>query len=336
MTLALRILIASSIFCVVIITILLLQKKGFLKHLFFTVSMLVFSMLFLVCASAFFRYEYSGYQGLYKWDERPSKINQKLNDYKFNNLEIDVLEEFSNSKNTLIGYGKFLEESAQTYNPEEHPYNSLLIEYFISNFEKNEYNLEYWQEVDTIINSIYTGENPYYNIKNTDPYYPITIVPSYYELNNAFQSQNTYQEFSKIEDIEYQGKVLYLQRKIKNFDRSSESIEELWKRNKVFIYTIISKSTYSSISKMVDDLITIYDRIIQEPNYKEFYLKHNIYTDTEYHDSYDNEVFLSFPTKEFVQYHRSWGFGFWDRRIEEENDKTVYKILKEIQAHYKY
>ncbi len=212
----------------------------------------------------------------------------------------------------------------------------MLEEEIIAKFQAKEYNLEYWKEINTILNSIYTGQNPY-DIKENTPYYPITIVPAKHEINNQFEWQEDI-EFNKSEDIEYKGKILYLQRKIKNFDRSSESILELWKNNKMFIYTIISKSTYDSMSKMVDDLITIYDRIIQEPNYREFYAEHNIFIDENENQGidYDNEVFLSFPTKEFVDsFDDYWGFGFWDRRIEEDNDKVVYQILKEIQAHYK-
>ncbi len=336
MTFALQILILSSIFCVLIITLLLIQKRGYLKHKIFTFLILFSSILFLIASSAFFYYEYSGFQSLKNRHKKPSNINQKLVEYKFNNLEIDVLEEFSKAKNILVGYENFLEESARNYNPDDFSYDNLLKEEMISKFQKKEYSLEYWQEVDTILNSIYKGENPY-GIERSEPYYPIVIVPSVSGFYNAFQSQED-REFSKSEDIEYKSKIIYLQRKIKSFDRSSKSIVELWKKNKMFIYTIMSKSTYNSISKMFNDLISIYDRIIQEPNYIEFYKKHNIYadTDTDYKYEYDNEVFLSFPTKEFVEsYTNYWGFGFWDRRIEEENEKVVYEILKEIQTHYK-
>ena len=127
-------------------------------------------------------------------------------------------------------------------------------------------------------------------------------------------------------------KLTYVQRKIKTFDRSSERIEGLWSKNKVFIYTILTKAKYNKIAKTVDNLITVHNRIIQEQNYKEFYTNHNLYTNDDYYD----EVFLSYPSKEIVDsFNNNWLFGFWDRRFEENNDQTVYKILKEIQAHYK-
>ncbi len=61
MTFTLQILIASSVFCIVIITLLIIQKIGYLKHKIFTVLMLFASMLFLVAATTLFYCEYSVY-----------------------------------------------------------------------------------------------------------------------------------------------------------------------------------------------------------------------------------------------------------------------------------
>lgn len=321
MTFALQVLIASSVFCVVIITIFLLQKRDYLKHKFFTILMLCSSLLFLIASSAYFYYEYPAYLERKKRYGKTSNINQKLDDYRFNNAEIDLLGEFSQAKNTLIGYEKFLEESAQAYNPDDFSYENLLKEKLISQFENKEYNLEYWNDVEYIVAGFYENTKLY----NWDRF-PIAIIPSdkYEEVEFQNDAEN--------EHIEFYSKLTYVQRKIKTFDRSSERIEGLWSKNKVFIYTILTKAKYNKIAKTVDNLITVHNRIIQEQNYKEFYTNHNLYTNDDYYD----EVFLSYPSKEIVDsFNNNWLFGFWDRRFEENNDQTVYKILKEIQAHYK-
>lgn len=321
MTLALQVLITSSIFSVIIITLLLVQKRGYLKYKIFTVLMLFSSMLFLIASSAFFHYEFSGYQGLIKRYGKTTNTNKKLDEYRFNDLEIDVIEEFSQAKNTLIGYCKFLEESAQTYNPDDFSYENLLKEKYISQLESKENSLEYWEDIEHTIKDAY-GNVTFYSWNK----FPIGIIPSdeYQEVEIEKGTEDKH--------IEFFSKLSYIERKIKTIDRSSESIKNLWSSNKVFIYTILTKAKYNKIAKTVNDLIAVHEIISQEPYYKEFYANHNLWTD----EGYYNDEFLNFPSNEIVSsYDNNWLFSFWDRRFAETNDKVVLKILKEIQTHYK-
>ncbi len=330
MTLSLQVLIASGIFCVIIISLLLIQKKGYLKHKIFTILILFSSMLFLVAASAFFYYEYSGYRDLKKRVEKISKVNrQKQFESQFSDAEVNVLEELSEAKNELIGYDRFLEESARNYNPDDFSYANLLKETIILQLERKEYGLDYWNDIEQTVDSAYEN-NRLYRWER----FPIAMIPGG-PFTHDYDEGKFFEETPN-EVLEHYSKLAYIQRKIKAFDRSSEGIEDLWSANKVFIYAILTKAKYNKISKTINDLIAVYDTVVQEPNYKEFYAVHNLFEETNAYNAVTyNEVFLSFPSKAIVaSYANNWLFSFWDRRFEENNDQTVYQILKEIQSHY--
>ncbi|MCT4664951.1 MAG: hypothetical protein N4A45_06925 [Flavobacteriales bacterium] len=334
MTFEKQILVVFSVLCMTIILFLLYRKRKSSEYQFIALQMLLTSVIWLTIALAFLGSKYFSYVDLVDRVDRERSTENIPKKCKFTESEFDIIEELFRAKKNLIGYSAFIEESALSFDPEDFSFEESFLENDILKFENKEYSLEYWKEVDSIVNSIYTGNNPYY-LERSNSYFPITIVPSSDDSKNAFVSQNDI-VFHNLEDYEYKSKIKYIQRKIRNFDRSASSITELWETNRGYIYAVVSKSKYNLVAKMIDDLIVIYDRIIQEPNYREFYQAHNIYIDSVgSQHTYNNIVFLSYPTYEFVDSFDSyWGFGFWDRRFTEKNDQAVYKILKEIQKHY--
>ncbi len=189
MTLVNNTFIAYSIFCAVVVALLTIQKKGYLRYKIFTILTLLASILFFMFIGLVCHHHYYNYTSLiYDYDTMKKRYKKELKPPKFNEEEIRILESFHNKKTHLTSSITFLLESAQNYNLDDYSYEHLHKEDIIAEFPAKEYSLDYWQDISTILNSIYTKQNPY-NIKENTAYYPITIVPSKCEINNQFQWQ---------------------------------------------------------------------------------------------------------------------------------------------------
>lgn len=321
MTLAQQILIASVIFCLLILIVLGIQKKGYLKHKVFGVLVVLASFCFLLCGLF---YGYTEFNSFKKRAQQYTKDDHNIVD-KFDvvenkEAELDVLEFFHSYQSTLNGYERFLLDIS--LNTDAYSYQSSIREKLIQQFESEEYTQNYWNKV---FHTVFKKE------KDTETYSKVNyeamyIIPSDDIITEDNQDYGDLSNPQNFNYFEAESNRIYLERKVKNFDRSTENIETLWKHNKAFIYTFFSKNKYDKLCKQsVNDLITVYDTIVAKPQYTAFYAQYDV----------SDEEFLSFPSKEFTsKYEYSWPFSFWDRRFTESNSEQVYSILKEIQQHY--
>ncbi|MHA7058808.1 hypothetical protein ACWGOQ_0016405 [Aquimarina sp. M1] len=327
----------STTYCFVIVLILIIQKKGYLKHTFFSIAMLLSTVLFVIASAMFFKYQYDKYrrlesrndeylapQNMFKTEGSEPYINSlknELEELRFSIEDLTLLSEWKENRNGIMGYETSLLSSAKSFDEDDFSMQNILKETVITQFENEEYSQQYWNKVFNIVFG-YIEEKDYYN----SPHYQATaIIPVTYEKSN-YSTNGTEMSPAHYKYIEEEGNTAYIQRKIKSTIRSKNNIENFWTKNKAFIYTFFSKSKYDELCKpVVDDLIDIHDKITKELGYRAFYAKY---------DEQDS-TFINFHSKKFPEtYYISWPFGFWDRRFGENNDETVYKVLKEIQEHY--
>jgi hypothetical protein len=272
----------------------------------------------LFLAASFFLYsEYVAYQ---KRMERyvtkdDLKVSSNTKSIPFTQDEIYTLESFREQRNVLLGIEAFLNESALNYDPSSFSYANVLKEKFKTQLENSRYTQPYW-------NSLFESFFHYYPSGKKTPlatYEAIMRIPKEY-INENIEGEDD------ITIIEHISNTEHWQNEIYDLYRSSENIETIWNENKVFFYTIISKSKYEKLYKnVISDLLQVHSSITQEPNYKEFYKKYNV----------SDSIFHTFPSTKFVKkYKYSWPFSFWDRRFTEKNDEVVLNILNEIKNHY--
>ena len=323
MTFAFQILISSAIFCVLVLVVLGIQKKGFLKHKAVTILLVIVTSLFF-CASLFFCYsEFTAYEVR---KQQYAQGEKGALDIKGNSSskkeELDAYQYFKTYQNSLKGYEFFLINMGR--NGHQHvSYIYDLRDKIIEQFESEEYSQEYWNKVFSIAFQQEDSTKTY--LKSN--YEVTSIIPPddiYTELDGDFGDLNDAENFSYFERL---CNLIYIEDEIKNPEnRSAARIETLWQYNKAFIYTFFSKSKYDQLCKqLVNDLITVHDRIVAQPNYKAFYEAYDV----------SDDVFLDFPSKKFTSsFQFSWPFSFWDRRFSENNSEQVYNILKELQDHY--
>jgi len=261
-------------------------------------------------------HEYVGYAERVQRYTKESPMNvENVSAMNYTNEDINTLDSFMVMRNTLLGCETFLKESVANYNPSDFSYANTLKEKFITQLESIKFTQPYW---DKILTSFYTDRHSEKSNALT-AYDAIMRVPTTYVDDDIDGEDN-------IEIIEAISTEEYWKRQLFQFDRSAQSIENIWTKNKAFFYTFMSKSKYDNHCKIVvTDLIEIHTKITEEPNYKEFYKTHNV----------NDSIFHTFPTTQYVNtFEYSWPFSFWDRRFEENNDEIVFKILKEINNHY--
>ena len=271
--------------------------------------------LFLV-ASFFFYNEYISYKERVKRYTKPNSVNIKDSDnYNFTNVDVNTLESFREQRNNLLGYETFLKESMVNYNPESFSYANILKDNFITQLDNIKFSQKYW---DKLITSFYTY-NSSGKSTSLEGYDALMRIPSTY-INEDITGDENEEIIEKIATEEYWKRAIF------QFDRSTKNIKDLWKNNKAFFYTFMSKSKYDKHSKnVITDLVEVYNKVTQEPNYKEFYKIHNV----------NDSIFHTFPSAKYVNsFNYSWPFSFWDRRFEEKNDTIIYEILTEIKNHY--
>lgn len=284
-----------------------MKKKGIIVILILSIG------LFLSTSFVLFN-EYTAYN---KRVERYVNDSPKIisNSVDLTDDDIISLENFREQRNILLGYEAFLNESAINYDPSSFSYANLLKEKFITQLENSKYSQTYWNTLfDSFFNDFSSGKKT-----PLDSYSAIFRIPIEYVNENL-------EDEDDIQVIENSSNKEYWQNEIYDLYRSSENIETIWNDNKVFFYTIITKSKYERLfKKVISDLIEVNSKISQEPNYKEFYKKYNV----------SDSIFHTFPSAQYVKKHKySWPFSFWDRRFAEKNDEVILKILKEIKNHY--
>ena len=287
----------------------MIKKIGLYIILFCSIA------LFLIAAFILYN-EYDGYQERVKRYAKETPVDtKKTNASYFTAAEVNTLESYRTQRNNLLGYENFLMESATYYDPSNFSYANLLKEKLITQLDNMKFTQPYW---DKILTNFYTD---IYASNNTAllGYDAIMKIPNSY-VNDDIEG---------IEDIEVIEKIStqeYWKRQVFEMDRSAQNIQNIWRQNKAYFYTFLSKSKYDKQCKnVITDLIAIHEAITQTPHYKEFYQTYDV----------KDSIFHTFPFPEYVQtFEYSWSFSFWDRRFTEENDEIVFEILEEIKNHY--
>ncbi len=325
MTFSLQLLMASGIFCMLILLVLGIQKKGYLNYKIVRFFMLVAASLFL-CATLWYAYtEFTSYNArVQRYNQEDKLTVQKETTATYSTQEVDTYAYFQTYRNTLSGYAYFLIDMSRNSDQEQSSYIYTLYHKIVEQFSSEAYTQNYWNKVFAVVFQ-QDDSTKTYKKSNYELMYVIPPDGVYRDLNEDYGDLNDPKNLNYFERI---CKLMYIEGELKNHEyRTPEHIASLWQNNKAFFYTFFSKTNYDQLCKqVVDDLITVYDRIVAQPNYKTFYEQYDV----------TDDVFLDFPSKKFTSsYKFSWPFSFWDRRFSEQNSEQVYRILKEMQDHYK-
>ncbi|RYC53142.1 hypothetical protein [Flagellimonas olearia] len=318
MTLALKIVMASVLFCALIGVVLATSKKKAV-----TMIVLLANGLFVTAALVYAYMEYAAYQ---KRMERYGLHEQSVVEIVENNSSPENkyagFKYFQDYRNALSGYEVFLLEIGLN-GRDQFSYQNTIRDEIMRHMENEEYSENYWNTIFTIAFD-YDVSTKTYQRSN---YSALYVVPAVYEHPDLDEDYGDLGDAGNYSFFERACQLLYISQKAKTVDRSAENITDLWKQNKAYVFTFFSKSKYDELCKrMVDDLIEIHDTITSTLNYEEFYGMYDV----------SDEVFLDFPSVEYTSsFEYSWPFSFWDRRFAENNASEVYAILKEIQDHYK-
>tara|TARA_R110000765_G_scaffold407186_1_gene504393 strand:+ start:1098 stop:2156 length:1059 start_codon:yes stop_codon:yes gene_type:complete len=314
-----KLLIAASLLSFLgLISVYYFQKIGYLKNRFINFLTLLFSIAFLAGASFLLFASYNTYNKRLQTIEAKSVIEIfSYNDATFSSEESQTYINLKESRNILLGYETFFKQTAQNYDPSNYSYANVLKSELIDQLANKAGTQTYW---DDILNNLYVFDT----ISNTYKRGGYEIM---YVFGNDMYPNEDLANTADMDLIFKTSVSEYWQSKLLVADRTPESLTAFWKDNKAFMYTFFSKSQYDRLCKQViDDLISIKEKINEQPNYQEFY---------ENYDISDSE-FLTFPDRDFVKSYRySWPFSFWDRRFHEGNDTVIFEILNEIQRHYK-
>lgn len=318
MTFALKIVLASAIFCALLVVLLIKSKR---KAILATLLLLTG---FFVAGASFYAYmEYTAYQ---KRVERYGLHEQSVMEVVEEDLQPENkyagFKYFQDYRNSLSGYEVFLLEMGLN-DRDRFSYQNTIRDEIMRHMENEEYGETYWNTIFNVAFE-YNGNTKTYQRPNYNALY---VVPTAYEYPDLEEDYGDLGDAGNYSFFERTCQLLYISQKVKTADRSGENITDLWKSNKSYVYTFFSKSKYDELCKqVVDDLIEIHDTITTSLNYEEFYGMYDI----------SDEVFLDFPSVEYTSsFEYSWPFSFWDRRFAENNASEVYAILKEIQDHYK-
>ncbi|WP_422090038.1 hypothetical protein [Tenacibaculum ovolyticum] len=308
----------SFLSTVTLFTVYYFQKKGFLNYKSIHVLLFIFSFLFLLGSSFLLYVSYKSYTK--KSSEITTTALNKVTiarNFSLTKEEAKIYIDLKNHRNTLTGYINYLRETSDNYDSREYTYANVIKTEIIESLSNKEGTQSYWSE---ILNNIYSYDTINKDIRRKN--YSLT----YYLGNDEDYIPEDLEDLTNLEIIREKSIYEYWNKEIINFNRDPEYIERFWKQNKLYIYTFLTKSKYNNYcKKLVDDLITIKNKINEQSNYKEFYEKYNI----------SDPIFYNFPNANFVNsFEHFWAFGFWDRRYEEKNDNIVYNILKEIQLNY--
>lgn len=165
------------------------------------------------------------------------------------------------------------------------------------------------------------------------------------EIRRAIMYAQHEDEFSEINEI------------VEKMGRKPEAIREAFDSYKSLIYAVLSDKIYfdSNLNLIVDALIASYNDISEAENPESSMKQILTIMNRGYKETFPGEYFESLkpfmsetvlsPLKQNAQKFESdfeynykmnavWVYSFWGRRFEEKNHEEVFKILKEIQAHY--
>lgn len=318
MTFSLQILIALVIYAVTAIIILAVSKQKVLTGLIH-----ILSVFFLIGGAFLFFTEYSSFHKrevrngaieLINWDD--------LQENQIIKNELVALRHFQEYRNALKGYEFFLLDIVHKGN-DPGSYQNTLRDQIISQLENQEYGASYWNKVFDIA----------FEFEASTEEFEQANYEAVFSIPFGFQSQEEAEDFGDLEieenysSFERASQLIYIAQKAQSIDRTSDRVSFFWDQNKVYFYTFFSNARYEQLcEELIDDLILVYEEIVKTPSHKEFYKKYDI----------SDEEFLDFPSKKFTKkFKYSWPFSFWDRRFAEENETEVFRILKEIQTHYK-
>ncbi|MBN3581933.1 hypothetical protein JYB64_06000 [Algoriphagus aestuarii] len=316
MSLSLQLLLVASLFTVLVIVVMSFSDQKILVRTFQFLSLL------FLAGSVFLLF--TEYTAFHKREVRNGAIEiidwQNLPEYEIIKNELTAFRHFQEYRNALNGYEFFLLDVAQQGNdPKSYP-NTLRDE-IIAQLQNKEYEPAYWKKVFAIafdfVPKLEEFERANYSAVFSIPFGFLYQEEDFPDLTDTENYSN----------FERESQLIYIALKAQSFDRSSEKVSYFWDQNKVYFYTFFSNARYEKLCKeLIDDLILVYEEIVNTPLHQEFYAKYDV----------SDEEFLNFPSKKFTRkFEYSWPFSFWDRRFREQNDKELIQILKEIQNHYK-
>ncbi|MFV0541624.1 MAG: hypothetical protein ACK5MZ_10400 [Aestuariibaculum sp.] len=152
-----------------------------------------------------------------------------------------------------------------------------------------------------------------------------TVLGNFFEYLSSYNEINTLHPQSYVTSIRFppshKNQIHKLKNKVElafiNRYRNPETLKTLFDKNKDYFLSYISKNIYNSaIKNNVETLLDSYNEIHSQSDKEAFYK--DIYFKAE---SQQNQS-------------KYWDYTFWKRRELENNDKTLYRILNEINNFY--
>lgn len=318
MNFSLQLLLVAVLFTVLVIVVMAFSNQKTLVRTFQFLS-----LLFLAGTAFLLFTEYAAFQ---KREVRNGAIEiidwQDLPEYEIIKNELTAFRHFQEYRNALNGYEFFLLDIAQQGNDSK-SYQITLRDEIIAQLQNQEYQSVYWKKIFAIAFD-FDPKLEEFESANYSAVFSIPFGFQYQEEEEDFGDLAIPENYSK---FERESQMIYIALKARSIDRTPESVSYFWDQNKDYFYTFFSNTRYEKLCKeLIDDLILVYEEIVNTPLHQEFYTKYDV----------KDEEFLDFPSKKFTRkFEYSWPFSFWDRRFTEQNDKEIIGILKEIQSHYK-
>jgi len=222
--------------------------------------------------------------------------------------------------------------------------NTFLVDYISTNTETRKGLLTFSENENKLFNNFYkkifedNSFDDFYDNEDIKRRYTGTItkrLPFYLPKFSRFNHEYYIDEemLGKMHNSNKQYYAYLFHR----LDRNSFILKWIWNAWKETIFSNISTKTYfkKTFYDYTEALIKTYDTITSRDNYAEALEEayHKLATaNCEYIDECFSESIRY--SEEGWRVDWTWTSGFWARRFHEENQEVVYKILKEISAHY--
>ena len=225
----------------------------------------------------------------------------------------------------------------------EDKYLGLDIHYFTVFYEEKKALLSFEQDENKMFNNFYkrvfedNNFDRYGDSQDIRARYTGTITKRLpYYLPKFSRFSHPYTEESEFRQMHNSNNQLFAYL-FHRLDRNSVILEWMWKAWKETVFKNIPLKTYfgKSFYDYTEGLIQTYDTITSRDNYIELLAEgyHNLAVNK------NDNIYDCIP--ETVRYEENswrvdwtWTSGFWARRFHEGNQELIYKILKEISAHY--
>lgn len=281
------------------------------KHTPKTYVLYWLSIVFLLVSTYFL---YGGLAALFPSMSKWAKGNQP----EFSEDDANVFMDFSSKRKILRDCGRWLESLADDYVPDVNSLPNTLREGLFEYLHDTKETQAYWTEILSF--TFYSHRE---NGLGGETYGHIFNAVDPMILADEGLNWNTLRDTASIYWISMNE---YISTEVRNASRDPEFISSYWDENKVYFYTFFTEPLYDSLCrKVVEDLLLVKETLDALPNSEEFYEHYNE-RNLRLLDVLDQELYDS------LEY--TWPFTFWDRRLAEGNDSTVYAILKEIQNYY--